>query len=87
MKKLFRNVLLPALTAFACAIQQNSGTLAGFFSKAGLAGREAGRRLRKIILFVPVLIQQNRRAALDLSTRVRLITASISKVKYIRSKR
>jgi len=67
MKKLFLAiVLLPALTPLPAQSQQNSGTLAGFLSKQGLAGAKLERRFGNH-LFVPVLIN-NRRAALMIDT-------------------
>ncbi|MFL6546289.1 MAG: retropepsin-like aspartic protease, partial [Candidatus Udaeobacter sp.] len=67
MKKLFLAiVLLPALAPLPAQSQQNSGMLAGFLSKQGLAGAKLERRFGNH-LFVPVLIN-NRRAALMIDT-------------------
>src|SRR5256886_16537904 len=67
MKKLFLAILLlTPLTPFCAQSQQNSGTLAGFLSKQGLASAKLERRFGNH-LFVPVSIN-NRRGALMIDT-------------------
>jgi predicted aspartyl protease len=67
MKKPFLAILLLAtLTPFPAQSQQNSGTLAGFLSKQGLAGAKLERRFGNHLL-VPVSIN-NRRGTLMIDT-------------------
>jgi predicted aspartyl protease len=67
MKKLLVPILLLATVApFRAQLEQRSGTLAGFFSKQGLAGAKLERRFGNH-LFVPVSIN-NQRAALMIDT-------------------
>src|SRR5206468_1613980 len=67
MKKLLIAILLlAAVMPFPAQSQQSSGTLAGFFSKPGLAGAKLERRFGNH-LFVPVSIN-NQRAALMIDT-------------------
>jgi predicted aspartyl protease len=67
MKKLFLAILLLAtLTPFLAQSQQNTGTLAGFLAKQGLAGAKLERRFGNH-LFVPVSIN-NRRGAVMIDT-------------------
>jgi len=67
MKKLFLAILLlTPLTPFCAQSQQNSGTLAGFLSKQGLASAKLERRFGNHLL-VPVSIN-NRSAALMIDT-------------------
>jgi len=67
MKKPFLAILLLAtLTPFPAQSQQNSGTLAGFLSKQGLAGAKLERRFGNHLL-VPISIN-NRRGTLMIDT-------------------
>lgn len=67
MKKPFLAILLLAtLTPFPAQSQQNSGTLAGFLSKQGLAGAKLERRFGNHLL-APVSIN-NRRSTLMIDT-------------------